>query len=52
MIASFIFLLLLATAISGLQSHRWMTLSLFFLSWIAIALLFAHHATSTLDVNL
>lgn len=52
MIASFIFLLLLATAVSGFQNHRWMTLTLFFLSWISIAMLFAHHATSKLDINL
>ena len=52
MIASLIFLLLLATGLSGLQDRRWVTLSLFFASWIAIALLFLHHATDPLDVNL
>lgn len=52
MIATLIFLLLLATALSGFQDRRWLTLLLFFSSWVAIALLFMHHATSKLDVNL
>lgn len=52
MIASLIFLLLFGTALSGFQDRRWLSLLLFFLSWFAIALLFVHHATSTLDVNL
>ncbi len=52
MIASLIFLLRLATVLSGFQDRRWLSLTLFFLSWFAIAMLFAHHATSELDINL
>ncbi len=52
MIATLIFLLLLATALSGLQDRRWVSLLLFFATWIAIGLLFAHHATDMLDISL
>ena len=52
MIACGIFLLLLAAGLSGLQDRRWLTLTLFFASWIAIALLFVHHATDPLDISL
>ncbi|MCH2178554.1 MAG: DUF5993 family protein [Mariniblastus sp.] len=45
-------MLLLATALSGYQDRRWLTLSLFFVSLIAIALLFVHHATDPLDISL
>lgn len=52
MAASAIFLLLLATALSGLQDRRWVTVALFLVSWVAIALLFNHHVTSSLDISL
>ena len=52
MIATGIFLLLLGSALSGLQDRRWLSLTLFFVSWVAIALLFAHHATDPLDISL
>lgn len=52
MAASAIFLLLCATALSGLQNRRWVTITLFFISWVAIALLFDHHVTSSLDISL
>lgn len=52
MVASGIFILLLATALSGLQDRRWVSLTLFFACWVAIALLFAHHATDPLDISL
>lgn len=52
MVATGIFLLLLATALSGLQDRRWVSLTLFFASWLAIALLFAHHASDQLDISL
>ncbi len=52
MVASLIFMLLLATAMSGLQDRRGLTMLLFFASWVAIALLFAHHATDPLGINL
>jgi hypothetical protein len=52
MIAFLIFLLLLATGLSGLRDKRWVTLSLFFACWIAIALLFMHHATDPLNISL
>lgn len=52
MAASAIFLLLCATAMSGLQDRRWVTLTLFFVSWGAIALLFNHHMTDALNISL
>ncbi len=52
MVASLIFMLLLATAMSGPQDRRGLAISLFFASWIAIALLFAHHATDSLPISL
>ncbi|MCH2171972.1 DUF5993 family protein [Myxococcota bacterium] len=52
MIATGVFVLLLGTALSGLQDRRWLSVTLFFASWIAIALLFSHHATDTLDISL
>lgn len=52
MVAAVIFLLLFATAVCGLRNRRRLFLTLFFLSWIAIALLFVHHATDHLDISL
>lgn len=52
MIPSGIFLLLFAAAVSGLQDRRWLSMALFFACWIAIALLFWHHASDTLNINL
>ena len=52
MAATGIFILLLVTALSGLQDRRWVSLMLFFVCWIAIALLFTHHATDPLDISL
>ncbi len=52
MAASVIFLLLGATALSGLQNRRWVTLTLFFVCWIAIALLFRDHVSDRLDISL
>jgi len=52
MLAALIFLLLLATALSGYQDRRWVSLTLFFASWIAIALLFIHHVSERLPISL
>lgn len=52
MLAALIFLLLLAAALSGYQDRRWLSLTLFFASWIAIALLFLHHVSERLDISL
>lgn len=52
MIPAAIFILLFLTALSGLRDYRGLTLWLYFLSWFAIALLFAHHATESLPINL
>jgi hypothetical protein len=52
MIACGIFFLLLATGVSGFRDRPRLTMTLFFASWFAIALLFMHHATSQLDINL
>lgn len=52
MIAAGIFLLLLAMVVSGFRDRPRLTMTLFFASWVAIALLFMHHATSELDINL
>lgn len=52
MIASTIFLMLLMAALSGLQRRRWVTLALYFACLLSILLLFFHHATSHLDINL
>ena len=52
MIATIIFLLLLATVLSSFRDHRPLTLALFGASWLAMALLFWHHASSALDVSL
>ena len=52
MIAALIFILLLAAVLSGYQDRRWLSLTLFFASWLAIAMLFIHHVSERLDISL
>ena len=52
MIASAIFLCLVGLLCSMLRRKAWLSVILFFVSLILIVLLFMHHATESLDLNL
>ena len=52
MIASAIFLCLFGLLCSMLRRKAWLSVILFFVSLILIVLLFMHHATESLDLNL
>jgi len=52
MIAAGIFLSLLILLILTLRRHAWPTVFFFFLSLGSIMLLFLHHATDSLKLNL
>ena len=52
MIASGIFFTLFVLLILTLRRHAWPTVICFFLSLASIVLLFLHHATDRLNINL
>jgi hypothetical protein len=52
MIASGIFFSLFVLLILTLRRHAWLTVLFFFLSLISMVLLFMHHATDRLNINL
>lgn len=52
MIASAIFFCLFGLLCSMLRRKAWLSVILFFVSLILIVLLFMHHATESLDLNL
>ena len=52
MIASGIFFSLFVMLIITLRRHAWPTVFFFFLSLVLIVLLFLHHATDPLKINL
>lgn len=51
MIASGIFLLILATAMMAVRSRRRLTIVLQLISIVAVAALFAHHVTERLGLS-
>ena len=52
MIASAIFLCLFGLLCSMLRRKAWLSVILFFISLILTVLLFIHHATDSLELNL
>jgi len=52
MIASGIFFCLLFLLISTLRRHAWLSVIFFFMTLGAVILLFLHHATDSLHLNL
>ena len=51
MIAASIFLLLLITLLTTLTRRPRLTLLMFIVSWVAVLLLFLHHATDSLNLS-
>lgn len=52
MFAAFIFFMLMATLASAAAAKRHISLTLFVVCWVLIAILFNHHVTEALDISL
>ncbi len=52
MVAAAIFIIIGLTLLSGYWDKRWLSLLLFAMAWVAMILLFIHHITTDLGLNL
>ena len=50
--ATIVFLLLLATLFAGLRSEKGWVDALFLVTFVVMVVLFLHHATDSLNINL